>query len=167
MKPANDNGPLPIPTLTELQQRQFWASVDRSAGDNSCWLWKGACGPYGRVKINGVLYLAHRVATAITRGTDLSDVLVLRHTCDNPPCCNPSHHEPGDYVDNVADMLARGRGNPLRGQAHPMSAANDDLVRAIKQSKLSGRKAAEHFGVSYGMVANIRSGRRWAHVEAA
>jgi len=164
---ANDNGPLPIPALTPEQQARFWSSVDKSAGPDECWPWTGTVGPYGRVKIDGVLYLTHRVATAIETESDLSDVPVLRHTCDNPPCCNPGHHVTGDYTDNAADMLLRGRGNPRRGESHPMAAANDNLVAAIKASPLSGRKAATHFGVSYGMVANIRSGRRWAHVEAA
>jgi len=167
MTPANDNGPLPIPTLTELQQRQFWLRVDQTGGGNACWPWQGGGEPYGRIKYDGVAYLTHRVATAIHTGSDLSDVPVLRHTCDNPPCCNPGHHVPGDYLDNTADMLARDRGNPRRGENHPLAAVNDNLVLSIKASPLSGRKAAAHFGVSYGMVANIRSGRRWAHVEAA
>lgn len=170
--PANDNdGPrvdrLPIPTMSTEEQSAFWARVDKSAGPDACWPWKGACDPYGRVKIDGRLYLAHRVATGIATGSDLLDVPVLRHKCDNPPCCNPAHHEPGDYVDNTADMFARGRDNLRRGENHPFAVANDNLVAAIKASPLSGRKAAKHFGVSYGMVANIRSGRRWKHVEAA
>lgn len=167
MKAANDNGPLPIPILTEQQKMQFWATVDKSAGPDDCWPWRGAVGPYGRVKIYGVAYLAHRVATALSTGSDLSGVPVLRHACDNPPCCNPSHHVPGSYADNMADMLARGRGNPRRGEANPKAIANDNLAAAIKASPLSGRKAAVHFGVSYGMVANIRAGRSWAHVRAA
>ena len=165
---ANDNegrSPIPIPALTSEQQDRFWAMVDKSAGPEECWPWKGTVGPYGRVRIDGVLYQTHRVATAIETGSDLKDVPVLRHACDNPPCCNPGHHEPGSYSDNVADMLNRGRANPRRGENHPMAAANDNLVLAILESELSGRKAAIHFGVSYGMVANIRSGRRWSHVK--
>ena len=31
------------------------------------------------------------------------------HKCDRPPCCNPDHLFVGTQLDNVADMLAKGR----------------------------------------------------------
>lgn len=67
-------------------------------------------------------------------------------------------------MDNTMDMMLRGRANPVRGEKHPRAAANDNLVREILDSPLSGRKAADHFGVSYGMVANIRARRTWKHI---
>lgn len=35
--------------------------------------------------------------------------LVVRHSCDNPPCCNPDHLLIGTQQDNVNDMIERGR----------------------------------------------------------
>lgn len=167
MKAANDNGkhPSAIPPLSVSERATFWLAVDQSRGADSCWPWTGIAEPYGRVKIRGRVYLSHRVAYAIHTNNDLQTCPVVRHSCDNPPCCNPAHLSPGSYADNTADMLSRDRSNPRKGEAHSRSVANDNLIREILDSPLSGRKAALHFGVSYGLVANIRSGRSWKHIE--
>jgi hypothetical protein len=97
--------------VSAAQALGFHAKLD-TAGE--CWEWKGATNAkgYGRVRINGRLELAHRVAFAIWKGTtvltDVGSLLVL-HSCDNPRCCNPEHLRLGSYSDNNADMIARGR----------------------------------------------------------
>lgn len=165
MKAANDNrAPKPLPVFSDLDKGRFWASVDKSAGPDACWPWTGAADPYGRFKAQGKTFLANRVAFSIANDDRLEDGEIVRHRCDNPPCCNPAHLVDGTHFDNVADMLERDRVNPARGEKHPRAAANDNLVRDIRASPLSGRRAAEHFSVSYGMVANIRSRRTWKHV---
>lgn len=174
MKPANDNErrwmrhPNPIPRLTESEAHSFWLDVDASTGPDACWPWRGTSSGYGRVKIRGRLYLAHRVSFALANG-GISDGeeyhgVVIRHKCDNPICCNPAHLIEGRQADNVRDIAERDRLNPRRGSSHPFACADEELVRDIRSSPLSGRKAAAHFGVSYGFVANVRSGRSWAHV---
>lgn len=170
MQAANDNGPRrmpkPVPKLTQEQRGRFWMNVDKSGGPDSCWPWTGTIdGEYGRAKIDGRLYLAHRVAASDHLDDRLESHRVVRHSCDNPPCCNPKHLLPGTYSENTQDMIERSRANPVKGELHRLAAANDNLVRDILASPLSGRKAAAHFGVSYGLVANIRSGRSWKHIE--
>ena len=85
----------------------FWARIDRSGGDGSCWEWQGPLRDgYGntvRFGMNG----AHRVAWFLTHG-DPGKLHVL-HDCDNPRCCNPAHLHLGTHQDNMRDMVARGR----------------------------------------------------------
>ncbi|MGB2711411.1 MAG: HNH endonuclease signature motif containing protein [Conexibacter sp.] len=78
---------------------RFYAKVDRTAGDESCWPWTGAVqrsrggGLRGRIRLGGrgtpVVY-AHRVALALVTGTYPTSKEAA-HTCDNPICCNPQH----------------------------------------------------------------------------
>ncbi|TFC92063.1 MULTISPECIES: hypothetical protein [Cryobacterium] len=51
--------------------------------------------------------LAHRAALAEKLGRPV--VGMARHTCDNPPCIEPSHLLDGTQAENVADAVARGR----------------------------------------------------------
>lgn len=64
---------------------------------------------YGRITANGKQVGTHRVAYEIAYGP-IPDGLLVRHSCDNPPCCNPAHLLLGTVQDNADDRVARGRG---------------------------------------------------------
>lgn len=91
----------------------FWRRVARGH-PMDCWPWLGhrSGTGYGAI-VNRVggrerLRLAHRVAYEMSGGT-LAPGLVIMHTCDNPPCCNPSHLRQGTYSENTLDSVAKGR----------------------------------------------------------
>lgn len=92
----------------------FWARVDRSAGTESCWLWRGrrAGNGYGEIKgrRGGKAVPAHRHALALTLGRALLSSELACHSCDVPLCCNPRHLYVGSHADNMADMARKGRG---------------------------------------------------------
>jgi len=98
-----------------IQDREsaFWSQTDRS-GD--CWLFTGYLTPagYGRFSIAGVQQQAHRVAYMFTHGP-IPEGMVICHRCDVRHCVNPSHIFLGTHADNVADMDAKGRRQPARG----------------------------------------------------
>ena len=68
----------------------FWRRVDRGA-PSECWQWTGGKTRFGHgeAKHGGRTQLAHRVAFEMENGA-IPDDGVVRHVCDNPPCCNPS-----------------------------------------------------------------------------
>lgn len=105
--------------LPPIDERKFWYSLGlRPKGECWNWLWGKNAQGYGRVKIGGKLYSAHRIAFAIAKGDELvhgAKRLVL-HSCDNPSCCNPEHLRLGSYRDNMQDMLSRGRHPAQQGR---------------------------------------------------
>ena len=96
-------------TVPFKQRFQAWLEP----ADNGCIVWTGARNArgYGRVSTATIPNLpkvtyAHRVAYYLATGETPA---LLRHTCDNPPCCNPDHLLPGTQQDNMRDAVERGR----------------------------------------------------------
>lgn len=99
---------------------RFWKRV-ATAGPDECWEWTGSRhkrGGYGQVTatINGVRrpWKAHRIAWELANTAEVPEGLEVCHTCDNPPCCNPTHLFVGSHADNMADMKSKGRGRGWR-----------------------------------------------------
>ena len=45
----------------------------------------------------------------MTHTEQVSDDLEVCHTCDNPPCCNPTHLWKGTHQANMQDAREKGR----------------------------------------------------------
>ena len=94
---------------------RFWIKVNKSAGPNACWPFKGAKhrDGYGRAHtvLNGknVIKIAHRLAYEFAKGPFDAKLDVL-HYCDNRICCNPAHLWLGTHLENMLDMRSKGRG---------------------------------------------------------
>ena len=156
---------------------RFWSYVDRGGGDDACWPWRGASDPmgYGRFHIGisrNATRLAHRIAYGLTHG-DLPPV--VRHKCDNPPCCNPAHHEPGTLLDNNRDMADRrrhaahrGTANPAKGEDHGCAKLTAQQVQAIRKIYSAGgttqRALAAQFSVSQRTINKIVRKIGWTEV---
>lgn len=113
-----------------LTEAEFWASVIHS--DAGCWIWtRGATKEgYGRLAAGGKRDVyAHRWAYELTHGPIPKGMLV-RHSCDNRRCINPSHLLLGTHLDNSNDKISRGRfvsGHALKTRCpvgHPYDAVN-------------------------------------------
>lgn len=93
---------------------RFWGRLPRG-NKESCWEWVGSktsagYGTFG-LSLNSqekTTVLAHRFSYQITNGPIPKNMYVC-HKCDNPSCCNPEHLFLGTPLDNVEDMIEKGR----------------------------------------------------------
>jgi len=77
---------------------------------NNCLEWTGhTLRGYGRMYVDGRRVPVHRLAWDIANGERVADGTMILHSCDNPPCCEPTHLRTGDAAANSADMISRGR----------------------------------------------------------
>jgi hypothetical protein len=96
--------------------------------------------------------------------------VVCRHTCDNPPCCNPGHLLDGTQADNLADARERGGERfPIAPGSHNLWAKlTDQDVRDIRRAGRAGITGAEItglYGVSRPTIYLILQGKTWRHVK--
>lgn len=92
---------------------RFWEKFSRPKF--GCWEWHGAkkSNRYGHIKRNshdnGTIQV-HRLAYMLFFGPIPEGLLVCHH-CDNPSCVRPEHLFLGTDLDNVRDMIKKGRAN--------------------------------------------------------
>jgi hypothetical protein len=134
-------------TKRSLEPR-LWSRIQRGEPDE-CWPWTGRTNDpgYGMVAVDGrTNQRAHRVLYILLNGP-LDDDVEIRHTCDNPPCCNPAHLIPGSHLENMDDMVSRGR--------RSRKFTDEQLDAASKDPRSSVVVAAEH-GMSRSYVLLLR-----------
>jgi hypothetical protein len=124
-------------------EKRFWEKVEKRS--DGCWEWvagKNKAG-YGRMIVDGVPQLAHRLSYAMRFGAIPKGLCVCHH-CDNPGCVRPEHLFTGTHGDNVRDAQWKGRmpknesSKPARSQREhtprhhaPPDAGFDRRVREV------------------------------------
>lgn len=145
---------------SKIEVARFWSNVE-VGNPSQCWNWRGYVTDFGHGRISGVH--AHRIAYELFFGA--VDGLVIRHTCDNPACCNPTHLIAGSHADNVGDRVARNRS--AIGIKNGRTKLSEDQVIDIYLSPEPSAKVAKHYGVDRNCVIQIRNRTTWKHVTAA
>lgn len=158
----------PRPDLEVPFAERFARYVFCHGDPDACWIWTGATNShgYGQTAINGKMVGAHVVTYRYFKGELPDGKPVVRHTCDQPACCNPTHLIAGTQADNNADMVARDR--QVRGELHGMAKLTPDIVRTIRAGRTGTRGEAARLGRQYGVarttINDILHGRTWKHV---
>lgn len=88
---------------------------------------------------------------------------VIRHTCDNPACINPSHLCIGTNADNMRDRYTRGHyTTQAHGEKHYKTKLTElDVLFIRNQKHLKDCVVAKMLGISKSSVSLIKSGKRW------
>jgi hypothetical protein len=155
-------GPKPAP-IAERFNRHY---VRGSEGE--CWEWVGCRSKYGYGKfaIKGSRPTqAHRVSYMLNNGA-IPDGMVIMHTCDNPPCVNPSHLRLGTHQENDADRNNKGRtarGNKVHGAI--LKPAEVLQIRELWETKQYRLKdLGQMFGVSFKTISGVVCRANWRHI---
>jgi len=145
---------------------RFWDQVHKTDG---CWNWTGLCmkAGYGEIWRHGTMVYTHRLSYEFHYGP-ISPGNLVCHKCDNRPCVNPDHLFLGSYRDNAQDMLAKGRGNPRRGEMANHAKLSASQVIEIREAYLSGKNTqvelAKIFGIHKRNIWMIISRKVWKHI---
>ena len=135
---------------------RFWSKVDAAPAD-CCWEWlasKSTRG-YGQFRYQAKVWRSHRVAYQLAKG-DIPQGLLVRHTCDNRLCCNPSHLILGTCQDNSDDMVERGGQIKAKGEANNNAKFTDEQIRQVFLAKGTCRQIAKQFNISPAQVSYIK-----------
>jgi len=147
--------------------REKFERIGWTVTAGNCWEWSGSRNEDGyglfRMSSRG-MQGAHRCCYLIYVG-QLTSRQVVRHTCDNPPCVNPSHLLVGTVADNVTDCVVRGRRSPQQGERNNRAKLTWADVREIRAIYAAGGVSttalAQQYGVSQPAVSQIILRKTW------
>ena len=128
-----------------------------------CWEWTAGffTNGYGQFWFREKVISAH-VASHIIYLGEIPDGLWVLHRCDNRKCVNPDHFFLGTRIDNIEDMLAKGRNQ--MGEAHYQAKLTKEDVLAIRNDSRPIRQIAAEYGVHHTSIGAIKNGKSWRSV---
>jgi hypothetical protein len=137
--------PKPLTTIDLL------AKLDTEGGIACCWRWLGAKTSFGHGIFSRYCkhQLAHRWFYEFFHNEKVPNDLIVRHLCDNPSCCNPTHLLIGTQRENVQDAYNRHR------RVHPWKISRDVLAQiyTLKEQGLMNKDIAARLNISRQVVS--------------
>lgn len=141
--------------------KKLMSRLDSTTDEDACWVWQGSYrGKYGSMKHNGKTRGAHQLMFYAHHGYFPEET---RHTCDNPPCCNPKHLLPGTKQDNMQDRVDRGRSAKMPGRSNPNARYSKEQVDKVRDLFGQGYltdQISEITGVHRSTVHRIKHGQK-------
>lgn len=144
-------------------------NVERRCGLGPCWLWNASCSTsgHGNFSYSNKTIGSHRFSYILYTGPIPEGMQVL-HKCDNPACVNPKHLFLGTQLDNVKDMINKGRINDRTGEKHNMAKATENEVLEIRRlyvpRKVTMTELGKKFSLSKTNICDIINRRIWTNI---
>jgi len=132
----------------------------------TCWLWTGALSRgYGRFRVNGQEYKAHRLVLAEKLGRPIAQEMEAAHApeiCHNKACVNPEHLREATKKENASDRIIDGTDSS--GSKHGRAILTESDIPLIRSDIRSLTEIASVFGVTYHAIYKIKAGHTWKHI---
>lgn len=175
---AQKSGRLPKILGRPLEDR-FWRYVEKGAA-TSCWAWLGPreSSGYGVLGVSSGgprrQARATHLALRFGKGVEVPAGLFACHRCDNPGCVNPDHLFIGTHVDNMRDMVAKGRGHgpgaEAVGEKNGHAKLTDADVIEARRRYVAGERSADlarEYGIARSAMRRTLFGQAWTHLPGA
>lgn len=137
-----------------------------------CWPWMAACtkAGYGEIMIDGKMWYAHRLSYTLYVASIPLGLHVLHH-CDNRRCVNPHCLFTGTNLDNIADMVTKGRQAGAKGEkAGNVKLTTDQVLDVRRRYRRLGHNSSNcldlaiELGVTKSCIQHVLQGRNWSHL---
>jgi hypothetical protein len=164
MKPVNRGvwlRKMPVDEYRTKLREQIVRNSSRGI-EGDCWTWDGHrwANGYGQTRMYGAITPAHRASYFAFTGQDASGLDVC-HTCDNRRCVNPVHLFAATHLENMRDMIKKGR--RVQGKANPRRGALSSQAKPVLVGGAvydSQGEAARSLGVTKAAIWHrIRTGK--------
>lgn len=152
--------------FSESCESRFWKKVTIKS-DNECWSWNGSrcANNYGHLTIQHKTWKAYRYSWMIKNGP-IPKRMNICHSCNNPPCVNPSHLYLATHKQNMAD--ASRDFLFVHGINHSHARLNPESVREIRKLRDQGvsiPKLCRQFNMSAGAIWAASKRLSWKSVK--
>lgn len=133
---------------------------------NNCWNCTSHYRNHDGYPVTGIKGKNKRISRLVYEkyNVNIPEGLMVRHTCDNRACINPNHLEIGTSLDNVTDMMSRGRGADRKGEKSPNSKLTNEQVLLIRKDPRVYREIGISYKISSATVSHIKNLKRWSHI---
>lgn len=151
------------------QSKKFWQRVNIGPPDD-CWPWQGTLQKNGYgdfdFQLHGTRYRcsSHRLSYMLSYNLQIPKGFCVMHSCDNKSCVNPSHLSVGTQLDNIKDMMKKGRHSFPKGEDSTSPKLTLRDVTTIRQRAKNGEKLctiAKDFPVDRSQISRIVARKRW------
>lgn len=147
----------------EIEKRIDWLLERIKPGTRGCLEFTGSRKDnYGIFTEKRKRTYIHRFMYFLLNG-EIPKNFVICHKCDNPPCCNPEHLFIGTHLDNIKDMVDKGR--HVNGSNSGKAKFTDEQIKEIRNSTENNTEIAKRFNVWNSTISRIRTKGAYNNVE--